>query len=588
MATSPPFRLQSSLRFAAGVIMLFAQLTLWGADEPSAYRSAALQSVKELIARTTQSGKKPRVWANVIGKPLQVALESLDGELCIVKYEGNPVPLRLDKMTDAELCALISGIIPEQPDAVWTVLDFAIATEQLERAEEYLNTAAERFPSSSALLASRMEKVKALRAKGREQSKKTVVQSAKTSSATDLAKTEPEANARNTQPRPNPYDRNTTIDFSSYDASIDPGVDPVFVSDLELNGAEDYAYRVTKPGDHPLPEKTYAFQYDASRRISLAQTLAALRESILGKTGVAIYLSGGSEFSPEDLKTAQSFNKQAKDGGLGFTTVESLYVYNLKSMEGGVQTPEATLNGAFMWSNGWRSATFQHIAFDDMEEVRDGTFCDCRFRSISLRGAQTIGVMAFGGPRAGGPALTRLYLPSATRIKAHAFRRNKSLIKVNLPKVKVLEPYSFDDCDRMEYFNAPQLEYMGRNALNDSGALVSINMPRLQKMEVACFTANESMRVIRLPALVSGFDLYMNEVRIVYLPELKHLNVNMIGHRVESVYLPKLESIQAGAFGAAGALRRVNLPMARVIPPGALDGLKNCVVTVRGEKKRLP
>lgn len=391
----------------------------------------------------------------------------------------------------------------------------------------------------------------------------------------------------------NPYDPKSEIDFSKYDPSVDPGVDPVFLTDPALNKTEDYTYVFTKPGDHKLPDKTVPFQFDAKGTATLLQVITATQESLRGAKGVAIYLVNGTSLKPEDLKTVQSFNKPAKDGGLGLTSIDTLYIYNLKALDGGVESKVEAMPGTpirvFMWDNGWESSTYKNLFLDDLEEVKDGTFCGNKFHSVSLRAARTIGVMAFGGHRNSKPPLTVIYLPSATLIKEHAFRRCKNVVTANLPKVTQIDSYAFDDMTALKYVNAPELKSMGRNAFNDDSAILSINMPKLESIGVACLGPNDAMRILRLPSLTKGYELgSMHAVKFLYLPSLKTLADQMVGPSVQAIYLPKVEIVQKNSFAGATALKKVDLPSAKKVDPGAFPGLKDIEITIAGKRKALP
>jgi hypothetical protein len=391
----------------------------------------------------------------------------------------------------------------------------------------------------------------------------------------------------------NPYDPKSEIDFSKYDPSADPGVDPVFVTDTALNKTEDYTFVFTKPGDHKLPDKTVPFQFDTKGTASLLQVITARQESLHGCKGIAIYLVNGTSLKPDDLKTVQTFNKPVKDGGLGLTSIDTLYIYNLKSLDGGVESKAPAMPGTpirvFMWDNGWATSAYKNLILDDLEEVKDGTFCGNPFHSVSLRAARTIGVMAFGGHRNSKPPLAAIYLPSVTHIGEHAFRRCKNVVTANLPRVTLIGAYAFDDMTALRYVNAPELKTLGRNGFNDDSAIISVNMPKLESLGVASMGPNDAMRILRLPSLTKGFELNaMHAVKFLYLPSLKTLSDQMVGANVQAIYLPKVEIVQKNSFAGAIALRKVDLPSAKKVDPDAFPGLKNIEITIAGKKKVLP
>lgn len=392
----------------------------------------------------------------------------------------------------------------------------------------------------------------------------------------------------------NPYDPNSKVDYATYDPSIDPGIDPVFVTDPALNRSEDYRYVITKPGDHTLPRGTWVLHYSVKGRKSLLRIIWENRGRLSDGKGLAIYLVHGTSLNAADVKTVQTLNKPREEGGLGLTSIDTLHIYNLKSLPGGVETKVATLNGAFMWDSGWQVSRYKHIVMDDLEEIKDGTFCDNRFHSVSFKAAKSIGVMAFGGDRAGGVRyLKELYLPSATTIKQHAFRRNKRLAKVNLPKVTFIDSYGFDDCDHMLHVNAPRLKTMGRNVFNDNHTLISVNMPRLESMRHVCFDLCRDLRIMRLPSLtelrVDGLR-GMAKLTHLHLPKVKTLGPDAVTScpSLQAVYVPMVETVGRRAFAGAAALKRINLPRVKNLDPNAFAGVRGLEVTVRGTKKVLP
>ena len=105
---------------------------------------------------------------------------------------------------------------------------------------------------------------------------------------------------------------------------------------------------------------------------------------------MAIYLLHGTALNAADVKTVQTFNRPTNEGGLGLTSIVTLYIYNLKSLDGGVESQKLAMPGTNMqfrlWDNGWIGSRFQNLILDDLEEVKDGTFCQTFFRAVSLRG----------------------------------------------------------------------------------------------------------------------------------------------------------------------------------------------------------
>jgi hypothetical protein len=385
------------------------------------------------------------------------------------------------------------------------------------------------------------------------------------------------------------YDPALEIDFTTIDPSRDPGPDPVFTRDPRLNRTETYTFRTSVPGDHHLPRGTGVINHDVTGRRSLEAVVQAARSTLSACTGLAIYLVNGTALDETDLRTVQRLNLPRNAGGLDLTGITTLHLFNLRSLPGGVETREATINGAFLWSNGWRGSAYKHLVLDDLEEVKDGTFCENRFESISLRGARSIGVMAFGMARHTHPPLREIYLPSALTIGSHAFRRNRNLTTVTLPRATVIDSYAFDDCDRIEYVNAPEVRTLGRNVFNDNGSIVSMNLPKLESTGVATWGTPGRIRVLRLPNLVKTYDLNaMATTQFLYAPRLTSADHLMFGGALRALHVPALERVARGAFSACRHLRRIDLPRATDVSPEAFTGLTQAVVTIRGRPHPLP
>jgi hypothetical protein len=345
----------------------------------------------------------------------------------------------------------------------------------------------------------------------------------------------------------NPYAANASVG----NPAADPGPDPVFASDTTLRMAETYTYRFTRPGDHTLPAGTVALQYDVGTN-ALRSVLSQNSAQLAKATGIALYLTGGTALSDTDLADLQR---------LGLTNLYRLHIYNLKTLQGGREcTPASGLACAgqqarggrspYLWLNGWWDTWVRELVLDDLTAVKDGTFSNHNFSSVSLKAAETIGVMAFGhGPYA---KLSVLYLPSVTTIAHDAFRRNQYLLKVNLPRATRVDDFAFDDASRLQYFNAPKLAWIGRNALNDSHALISVNLPRLEYMGINCFDLNGALKILRLPALtnldknaITGFGVLQR----IYAPSLLTAWHNSITNNggLQAIYLPKVTWFGPGA-----------------------------------------
>jgi len=56
--------------------------------------------------------------------------------------------------------------------------------------------------------------------------------------------------------------QDSTIINNEFDLSEDPGINELFLTDLELSQTEDYVYRETASGDHNLLDGIISVSYD--------------------------------------------------------------------------------------------------------------------------------------------------------------------------------------------------------------------------------------------------------------------------------------------------------------------------------------
>ncbi len=360
-----------------------------------------------------------------------------------------------------------------------------------------------------------------------------------------------------------PYSTGTLAE----DPASDPGPDPVFATDPDLSRADGYSFQSSKPGDHQLAAGTLAFQYDVTTN-ALKARLADRKPDLAKATGIALYLTGGTALSDSDLAALQGVHRH-----LGLSNLSRLHVYNLRGIQGGREcTPASGLPCAgqqargglspYLWHNGWWDTWVKQLGLDDLDAVPDGAFSNHNFSEVRLRGARSIGVMAFGhAPYA---RLGVLYLPSVRTIAHDAFRRNQYLVKVNLPNATDVADLAFDDASRLQYLTAPALRRLGRNALNDSHELVSVNLPKLEYLGINCFDLNHKLTGLRLPALtemdknaVTGFS----NLRWVHAPRLTTLWHNAITNnaKLTTVVIPGATRLEPGAVRGNPALTAVYL-----------------------------
>lgn len=343
-----------------------------------------------------------------------------------------------------------------------------------------------------------------------------------------------------------------------FDPSVDPGIHPAFLDDPALNQTEDYIYVPTSAGDHELADGIVAIDYDVSGDEDLRAVLTTHLDALKAGHGLALYLQGGTALNDDDLLFLQLLNLETE--GLGLSNLDTLHVYNLRDLQGGIESSSETVYGnpyPYVWYNGWQGPNSEvakglggwvkHIVMDDLEEIKAGAFCDTMFETMSFKAATVVREMGFGfRPRA---KMESIYLPSVELIETHAFRRNQYLLKVNLPKVKTIEDFAFDDNSRLEYISAPELEWIGRNGLNDTHELISVHFPKLEYVGINCFDLQYKLETLRLPAVtevrdngLEGFEA----LTFAYLPKIEKMNSrSMINCNVlEAVYLGEFPPAQ--------------------------------------------
>ena len=375
----------------------------------------------------------------------------------------------------------------------------------------------------------------------------------------------------------------------NFDLSVDPGINPVFLNDPELNQTEDYTYVETSPGDHNLPDGIIPIAYDVSGVNNLQTTLSNSLADLENGHGLALYLKNGNELNDQDLSFLQRLNLN-ENGWPGLDNLNTLHVYNLLRLQPGIESTTETAFGIpepFLWKNGWQgpeSIVLQgeggwvdHIVMDDLEEISAGAFCDTNFSSMSFKGAKIVRQMGLGfAPRA--PA-TILYMPSVEMVEQHAFRRRQRILKYNFPKLKEVGSFAFDDNSRMQYINLPSLETTDiRNSFNDPRDLIAFNFPKVEYLGLSCMGGtNDTTTIFRFPAMLNfdGSSLRgHSNMEFIWAPEATRIGPNVfIGNSsLTTVYMPKVEDVGRFAFQDCTSLVSLELQSATIIRINAFDG----------------
>jgi len=385
-----------------------------------------------------------------------------------------------------------------------------------------------------------------------------------------------------------------SVGEAGFDPSVDPGVEEIFITDPDLYRCENYVYTATEAGDHDLAEGIVAINYDVTGADNLEAVLTSHLSELEAGHGLALYLLNGTSLGDADLDFLQMLHSESE--GLGLDNLDTLHVYNLKSLRGGVESDSVTAYGIpypFLWTNGWQSPESElmkgdggwvkHIVMDDLEEIQAGTFCDTMFESMSFRGVRVVRQMGLGfAPRA--PA-TYLYMPSVVEVEMHAFRRRQRILKYNFPKLTTAGPFAFDDNSRMQYFNAPSLINPPtgdvddtRNTINDPRDLIAFNLPSVEYLGLSAMGGtNDTTTVFRFPNVVNleGSSLRGHStVQFIWIPEATRIGPNMfIGNAaLTDLYAPKVEWLGRFAFDGCGSVAELNLPGVTYVQHSAFQG----------------
>lgn len=159
--------------------------------------------------------------------------------------------------------------------------------------------------------------------------------------------------------------------------------------------------------------------------------------------------------------------------------------------------------------------------------------------SLTLKGVQTIPEKLFAPehhtnryarlPSTGGGeprdfhALTSIFLPDATSIKANAFYQCSGLVNVNAPKVTAIDKeafyhcyaltsiflpkaetigeYAFWLCDRLTSADLPEAQSIGDNAFEVCSTLKTVNIPKATTLGVSAFGRCTTLESISLPSV---------------------------------------------------------------------------------------
>ena len=103
-------------------------------------KAKALESVKALVADAAKSGKKVYVWVT-IGTYVKAQLSKSDDKAITVISEGNDFNVKWDKIPQEQIPTIVKNCMQDDMKRALVGMDFCLATEQLDKAEEFMTLA---------------------------------------------------------------------------------------------------------------------------------------------------------------------------------------------------------------------------------------------------------------------------------------------------------------------------------------------------------------------------------------------------------------------------------------------------------------
>lgn len=163
----------------------------------------------------------------------------------------------------------------------------------------------------------------------------------------------------------------------------------------------------------------------------------------------------------------------------------------------------------------------------------------------------------------GCPDLVSVSLPLCTTITGNnALRENPNLENVELPLLKTVSDYCFDDDNKLQTINLPSLTSCSTGLFFGCRRLESAIMPRLSNMGANTFYSCPAIRQIDLPSVKT-----IGSNQITGCTSLEVINIG-----------PSITSINSQAFQNAPEGLVINLPVAEGAISGAPWGATSAVI----------
>ncbi len=100
-------------------------------------KAKALESVKGVVSDAAKSGKKVYVWVT-IGTYVKAQLSKSDDKAITVISEGNDFNVKWDKIPQEQIPTIVKNCMQDDLKRALVGMDFCLATEQLDKAEEFM------------------------------------------------------------------------------------------------------------------------------------------------------------------------------------------------------------------------------------------------------------------------------------------------------------------------------------------------------------------------------------------------------------------------------------------------------------------
>ncbi len=157
------------------------------------------------------------------------------------------------------------------------------------------------------------------------------------------------------------------------------------------------------------------------------------------------------------------------------------------------------------------------------------------------------------------------YNNEVTEVSDNCFNGMDNLVKVILPKVKIIGSYCFSSNNSLTGIELPALTTCGSYCFRSNSSLTGIELPALTTCDSYCFSSNSSLTGIELPALTTcGSDCfrYNDKLTSVALPALTTCGSYCFrsNSSLTGIELPALTTCDSYCFRSNSSLTGIELP----------------------------